>query len=413
MFFCDWLNVWQQFSDRDYPDYLGGRVVSIDGACLFGRARVLDQETGELGDAWAISGSDDVEYSTAKFTQHRGSYETTMLIRMVNGRLEVRGNPSAYGRLDNLFGVGVDDALEIYNAVLRSLGLPEFTQGEEQDVWLQKEQTWQKQYTGCHLTRVDLTVNQAVGMGRVRDYNRWLAGQKLSHSAPDDEMLERFARWDFATVYSSTSKYWINAKHYDKAEALEELTLPEYLKKLRKAAREGKIDKSEVRTLYKEAEDYLGKLAEWCAELGIVRSEWSLRNRWFQQHQGAGWWKPGLTESELLDVAAQEREKIAMRAIVYQEESFESLSASEYKALDQWKKGKPLKASAGGSLPDRTFYRLRSAILEKTGHDIAARPLVKSGASEFRPVYFQVRPLALCDAPVWYQRPALPLRLAA
>ncbi len=411
--FCDWLNVWQQFDDANYPDFLGGRVVSIDGACGLSREKVLDRETGEISEAWALCGSDDIEYSTAKFTQHRGSFETTLLIRMVNGRLEVRGNPSAFGRLDNLFGVGLDDGIAIYNHVLEGLGLPTFTEGEEHDVWLQKEQTWQKSYTGAHVTRADYTVNQSVGMGRVRDYNRWLAQQKLSHSSPDDETLERFARWDFATVYSSTSKYWINAKHYDKAEALEELTLPEYLKKLRKAARDGKIAKSEVRTLYKEAEDYLGKLAEWCAELGIVRSEWSIRNRWFQQHQGAGWWKPGVTESELLDVVAKEREKITMRAVVFQEDSYESLSASEFRALDQWKKGKVLKASAGGAIPDRTFYRLRSAILEKTGHDIAARPLQSAGVSEFRPVYFQVRPLALCDAPAWYQRPFLPLQLAA
>lgn len=411
--FCDWLNVWQQFSEAEFPDFNGGRVVSVDGACGLSREKVVDRDTGEITEAWAISGSDDIEYSTAKFSQHRGSFETTLMIRMVNGRLEVRGNPSAYGRLDNLFGVGLDDGIAIYNEVLAGLGLPVFTEGEEMDQWLQNEQTWSKQYTGAHVTRADYTINQAVGMGRVRDYNRWIAQQKLSHSSPDDEALEKFARWDFATVYSSTSKYWINAKHYDKAEALEELTLPEYLKKLRKAARDGKISKSEVRTLYKEAEDYLGKLAEWCAELGVVRSEWSLRNRWFQQHTGAGWWKPCVTDSELLDVVAKERDKIAMRAIVYQEESYDSLSASEFRALDQWKKGKVLKASAGGTVPDRTFYRLRSGILEKTGYDIAARPLVNAGASEFRPIYFQVRPLALCDAPVWYQRPSFPLQLAA
>lgn len=413
MFFCDWLNVWQQFPTGEYPDYLGGRVISIEGQCAFDRRQVIDGDTGEIKDAWAVSGSDDIEYSTAKFDQHRGSFETTIMIRMVNGRLEVRGNPSAYGRLDNLFGVSVDDGIAIYNMILEGLGLPQFTQGEVMDVWLQNEQTWQKEYTGAHLTRVDLTVNQAVGMGRVRDYNKWLAGQKLARSSPDDEALEKFARWDFATVYTSNSKYWINSKHYDKAEALEELTLPEYLKKLRKSAREGRIDKKEVRTLYKEAEDYLGKLAEWCAEVGVVRSEWSMRSRWFQQHKGAGWWKPCETESELLDVVTQEREKIAMRAIVYQEESFENLSPSEYRALDQWKKGKVLKASAGGTIPDPTFYRLRAAIIKKTGHDIAARPLVQDSVSEFRPVYFQVRPLALCDAPVWYQRPSYPLPLAA
>jgi hypothetical protein len=413
MFFCDWLNAWQQFPTGEYPDFLGGRVISIDGACDFSRRRVTDGETGEITDAWAVCGSDEIEYSTAKFGQHRGSFETTIMIRMVGGRLEVRGNPSAYGRLDNLFGVSLDDGMAIYNEILASIGLPIFTEGEERDIWMQREQTMMKDYTGAHITRADFTVNQAVGMGRVRDYNKWLAGQKLARSSPDDDALEKYARWNYATVYTSNSKYWINSKHYDKAEALEELTLPEYLKKLRNGVREGKIDKKEVRRLYLEAEDYLGKLAEWCAEIGVVRSEWSMRSRWFQQKKGAGWWKPHETESDLIDVVTQEREKIAMRAVVYQEESYESLSASEYKALDQWKKGSILKASHGGTIPDPTFYRLRSAIIKKTGHDIAARPMVKAQANEFRPIYFQVRPLSLADAPVWYQRPSYPMQLAA
>ena len=409
MFFCDWLNVWQQFPEGDHPDFLGGRVVSIDGACDLSRRKVIDGDTGEITDAWAVCGSDDVEYSTAKFGQHRGSFETTILIRMIGGRLEVRGNPSAYGRLDNLFGVSLDDGFAIYNQILESIGLPVFTQGEQMDVWLQNEQKWAKEYTGAHVTRADFTVNQSVGMGRVRDYNKWIAGQKLSRSSPDDDALEKFARWNFSTVYTSSSKYWINSKHYDKAEALEELTLPEYLKKLRNAVKDGKIDKQEVRRLYLEAEDYLGKLAEWCAEVGVVRSEWSIRSRWFQQHKGAGWWKPGETESELIDVVAAEKEKIAMRAIVYQAESYDNLSAAEYKALDQWKKGCDVK----GMIPKSSFYRIRSNILEKTGHDIAARPNVQSSASEFRPVYFQVRPLSVADAPIWYQRPVFPLQLAA
>lgn len=414
MLFCDWLNVCQQFEVRDWPDYNGGLVVSVEGAAGLGRDRVIDRHTGEISEAWAISGSDDLEYSTAKFAQERGSFETSIMIRMVGGKLEVRGNPSAYGRLDNLFGVGLDDGIAIYNIILASLGLPTFTEGEEiMGAWNTSTKQYDKTYTGAQITRVDYTMNQAVGMGRVRDYNKWIAQQKLSRSSPDDEALERFACWNYSTVYSSTSKYWINTKHYDKGEALEEKTLPEYLKKLRKSAREGRIDKKEVRTLFKEAEDYLLKLAEWCAELGIVRSEWSLRNRWFKQHLGSGWWKPDLTDSELLEVVAVEREKITMRAVVYQQDNYDSLSASEYRALDQWKKGKPMKASQGGSIADSTFYRLRTAILEKTGHDIAARPLQSSGVSEFRPVYFQVRPLALCDAPVWYQRPSYPLQLAA
>lgn len=418
MFFCDYLNVSQQHPVGLYPDFSGGLVLSIDGACGLSRKSITDQQTGKVSEAWAITANGhnfddddddlDIEFSTAKFGQGRGSYQTTLNIRMIAGKLEIRGNPSAFGRLDNLFGVGIDDGIAIYNAVLDGLGLPPFTQGVERLLdWDKDAQAYKKEYTGACISRADITVNQAVGMGRVRDYNRWLASQRFSRSAPGDKELEQFAKWDFGTVYTSISKLWMNVKHYDKSAALEEVTLPEYMKKLRKASSIGRIQKNEVYALFKEAEDYLLKLAEWCAEVGVVRSEWSLKSRWFTQHNGAGFWKPGVCESNLFDVVTAEREKITMRAVVYQEDSYESLSASEYRALDKWKKGSPLKASLGGDLPDPTFYRIRASVLKKTGHDIASRPLFTQSKTEFRPVYFQVKPLSISDAPAWYQRPSV------
>ena len=43
---------------------------------------------------------------------------------MLGDRLEVRDNPSAYSRLNNVFGVSLDEAFDTYNAILKSLGLP-------------------------------------------------------------------------------------------------------------------------------------------------------------------------------------------------------------------------------------------------------------------------------------------------
>lgn len=413
MLFVDWLNISQQFDSGLYPDFLGGRVVSVEGACGLDRKPVVDEQTGEISEAWTITGSDDIEYSTAKFHQHKGSFETNLLIRMVGGKLEVRGNPSAYGRLDNLFGLGLDESVAIYNDILRGLGLPEFSSGQVRERFNETTGKSVTEYTGAKISRVDYTCNQAVGMGRVRDYNKWLAGQKISRSGPDDDELEKFARWGFGTVYTSNSKFWINVKHYDKSDALENVTLPGYLKKLRNAAKNNNVLKEEIFAEYKSAEDYLQKLAEWCAEVGVVRSEYSFRSRWFGQHVGAGFWKPHETNEKLLEFVESEMKKISDRAVVYQEHDYEHLSPAEYKALMIWKKGNPLRVSQGGSMPDTTFYRLRTAIRNKTGHDIAARPIQTESAIEFRPVYFRVKPLSLADAPSWYQRPLLPSRLAA
>lgn len=405
--FCDWLNVWQQF-DPTLPDYLGGRVVSIEGACGFTRASVIDAD-GVIDEQWSLSGDEyEIEYDVGKFSRHVGSYETAIMIRMVGGRLEVRGNPSSYGRLDNLFGVGLDEGIDIYNSILQQLGLPEFTAGEVQ--LLAGKNGFVKNYTGCHVSRFDGTQNFAVGMGKVPDYHKWIVQQKIYRSAPDDEALEKYARWNYNTVYTSESKYYVNAKHYDKAEALIDRSLPEYFKKLKAAAKEGRIGNGDVRPLYQEAEAYLNDLALWCAELGISRGEWSLRNRYFAQHSGLGFWTPGETEGAIWDVIGKEMDKLNKRAVVYQEEGFDSLTGAEYKALDQWKKGVDLK---GDGMASTTFYRLRGSIMKKTGHDIAARPSVTAGPDR-RPVFFQVRALTLKDAPSWYQRPSFPpMQLAA
>lgn len=408
--FCDWLNVWQQF-ESDLPDFLGGRVVSVEGAAALRSCAVVDRETGEFSDAWAISGG-EIDYDVVKFEQHRGSYETTLMIRMVGGRLEVRGNPSSWGRLDNLFGVTLDEGVAIFNEVLASLGLPEFTEGVVQRIGgalTRNDGTVSEVYTGAHITRCDMTQNNAVGMGNVKHFNKWLAGQKLYRSAPGDDSNDKFARWDYGTVYMSESVYWLQAKSYDKARALMEVTLPQYLKKLKAAAKAGTINKGDVQRLYKEAEDYLDGLALWCAEQGIARLEWSFKNRWFAQHPECRYWKPGETEGAILDVVGQELNKIMKRAIVFQEDSYDALTDKEFRVLADWKRGDDLLGL--GKLSKSAFYRFRTSIREKTGLDIAARPVQR--VTEARPVFFQVRAVSMQDAPAWYQRPSVPFRLAA
>lgn len=400
--------MWQQH-DPDLPDLLGGRVVSLTGRVSLSGAIVVDKHTGEQGEGLALMGDDlAVEYSCGKFMAHRGSYETNLLIRCEGGRVQVAGNPSAFGRLDNVFGLQIDEGVEIYNQVLEQLGLPPFTQGEVQKQWLQNEGRLATTYTGAHITKVDLTQNFAVGAGNVRPFNQWLATQKIYRQAPGDEQLEKFAKWDYSTVYASQSKYWLQMKCYDKAQALQDVSLPMYLKKLRAARKDGRLSTREVERLAKEATDYLELLAGWCAEVGMVRAEWSYRSRWFAQHEGAGFWKPGETESMLMEEARTEVDKVFGRAVVVQQDADLGLSNSELGLLARWRRGEPLREA----MPSSSFYRHRSSILKQTGLDIAARPLVTS-APQLRPVYFQARPLSCRDVPAWYRPAQTSLPLAA
>lgn len=410
--FCDYLNVWQQH-EPERGDFLGGRIVSVDGACGLHHHKGVDAETGEIQEGWLLAGAEDVDYAVGKFAEHTGSYETKLFIRMIGGRLEVRGNPSAYGRLDNLFGLGVDDGIETYNQVLRSLGLPEFTEGEETHRHANDRKTGklveQVEYSGAHISRADMTQNFAVGMGNVQHFNRWALGQKLYRTAASDESMEKFHRWGWDTVMLSESQYWIKAKSYDKGKALLERTLPEYKKKLKEAAKAGKITATDVHRLYAEAEQYLDDLALWCAEQGIARCEWQFANRWFAQHPECRFWRPGVTESAIREAAETEMGRLTARCVVYQEDAHESLTDREFRLLDAWKKGEAVREKVSQS----AFYRFRTSIREKTGYDIAARSLVTQ-AREVRPVFFQMKPLELVHVPAWYRRPVYPsMALAA
>lgn len=411
--FIDWLSMWQEFRGED-REFMSGRVVSIDGACGLHHRRVTNPETGELGNVFVFTGEAadediEIEFNTAKFGQHRGSFETAIQIRMANGRLEVRGNPSAYGRLDNLMGVTLDQGVAIYNGILRELGLPEFTTGSAIQYESQRDGETIEDWTGANITRCDVTENVAVGCGNVAAYHQWVAAQKVSRNAPDDSRLAQFARWDWSTVYSAESKVWATHKHYDKAKQLQEVTLPEYARKLRAAVRRRDLLSHEADALHSEAQAYLENLACWCAEQGISRSEISYRRRWMTQTK-LGRWIPGETEAAIYARAGQDMGKLWDRAIVYQVDAQERLTASEFAALQRWRQGVDVREV----MSKATFYRVRASLLKKTGHDIAARP---NGVAqvERRPVFFKVRPVTASALPAWYvpaQVPGLE-RLAA
>ena len=397
-FFVDWLNISQEFPELAGSDFFGGRVVSVEGSASLDNVQVLDEETGEFVEQLALCGADGVDYSIAKFAQHRGSFETNLSIRFVAGRLEGRGNPSAYGRLDNLQGLTLDRCIQVYNRVLAGLNLPQFTEGQLERFWLQNEQKWSERWTGATISRVDLTTNLRVGMGNVQKFHQWLASQHLYRSGPTDADLDQFAAWDHATVYLSQSVYWKNVKAYDKAKALEDVTLARYKQALKKAAAEGRIQKADIDGLYADAERYITELACWCAEVGLSRLEFSLKSRFLKQQGDLGRWVPGETESAFDDLVMADFERIGDRAMVKQADVYDMLTRSERGTLFDWLRGEDVRES----LPKSSFYRVRSSILKKTGYDIAARP-VGSETREFRPVYFRIQPISSAELPSFYR----------
>jgi hypothetical protein len=155
MCYVDWLAVYQEHAES-LPIRASTVILYIDPA------------TGE------------VTGRAVKGYQHEGSFDTAVRVRCDGRKVEVSGNPSRYGRPDNVFGfLSVLDALEVYNRILRELGLPEFSSDDRPYIAPREFQRSEGfAYDGAILTRVDFAANYSTGsLKDSRLFMRWLGGQ--------------------------------------------------------------------------------------------------------------------------------------------------------------------------------------------------------------------------------------------
>ena len=391
--FCDWISVAQQHDPASVPDYIGGRVLKVSGG---GSVVVADDGVAMLGDGL------EVDYCTSTYQQVRGSFETSLRVRCVAGRVEVQGNPSAFDRLDNVLGLSLDDGMAVINRLMDTLSLPRFTPGQL-DGYLQSRASGAvRQCSGAMLSRVDMTYNLAVGMGRVKDFNRWAVGQKLYRTPWGEDP----GKYKFETVYLSDSVEWIAAKAYDKSLAVERLSGREFEKRLKAGVLAGRLKAEAAALLLEDGKRYLNQLAEWLAEVGCVRYELRL-GRKFLDERGFRLWRPGVVSQSLCEVADMEFERLMSRAVVVSGDVEELLTPSELSVYRAWRRGS-VGQECASSRP--SYYRLRAAIMKKTGLDVG-RPC-GDVVDAARPSYFRVKPLTAASFPAWYRMPEAVLRAA-
>lgn len=218
--YIDWLSI-QQTHTMKLPKI---------GDCL---VVYLDVDTGEA--------QREVLYGF----QHEGSFDTRLQIRCDGRRVEVSGNPSRYGRADNVFGLrSMAEAIDLYNKVLESLDLPPFYGDERASrmaYWFQG--TDRVMEHGARIKRVDVCENYACGdQTGVELVLRAVAG--LTHNG------RRPMPYDGATMWGHGSRY-LGIKYYDKA------------KELRR----------------RDRSPYRDELAQWCQSVGLLRHEVSLRSK--------------------------------------------------------------------------------------------------------------------------------------
>lgn len=130
---CGSSNTATQSQVRDCTIYIDWLTLAQvhDSAPIVGSTLLIfaDVATGEF------------QAQTVRGLQVEGSYSSSLQVRCDGRRVEVSGNPSRFGRPDNVFGMtSMDDAIALYNTVLRSVGLPEFF--DDDRTHLQQLQGW-------------------------------------------------------------------------------------------------------------------------------------------------------------------------------------------------------------------------------------------------------------------------------
>ena len=125
----------------------------------------------------------------------RGSHDTALQVRSHAGWVVVSGNPSRFCRADNLFGLDLDDCMEVVNTELARLDLPGFTRGvpldlKDEDVKLGRMQAW----TGAAFARLDVTTNYTTGSDflarlAVRAYARMAKKRTRRHTFGDETAM--------------------------------------------------------------------------------------------------------------------------------------------------------------------------------------------------------------------------------
>lgn len=193
--------------------------------------------------------------------QHEGSFSTSISIHVQGNRLVVDGNPSRYGRLDNLFGFSnLDDCFAVYNHILKSLGLPVFTKCLKVGFIDALDGKAPKLVAdGAVLSRLDITTNMAVGKNCIPAYFKALSMMSYRRSKgflfPNGKTVEwksilGNAKYIYPSVYDKEYEYTLHL--------------------LPRIKKDFGVESSEF--------IYIQNLINYCRDLGVTRYEQKIKS---------------------------------------------------------------------------------------------------------------------------------------
>lgn len=318
----------------------------------------------------------EIESQAVRGLQFEGSYGSRLMVRSDGRRVEVSGNPSRFGRPDNVFGLtDIWKCIELYNSILRQLGLPEFFEDDRTHLaghQLQNVTDTAVAEYGCRIKRIDLC--NVYEVGNFEDARASIrALSSVSHAGkpgfvyPDGNTVT----WGHGSRYTYT-KYYLKGP--------------------------------EMRKHLDQSDEYSRKLTEWAISHGIIRHEVSLKSMYLRRH---GLDVPARWTSEVMrEVMKQYRmhdraglhssgydriaEELMQKGVSPQRARRAQEAAYAYLAGHQF--------IIGHNITRRTYYRLQ-ADLRKVGLNIGAPLNVSALRHTVRVVEW--RP---AEAPSFYRR---------
>lgn len=242
MFFFDWLSIYQDF-DFKLP-IISGR-----------HSRIIDTLTGE-------------ELSVSQFPEkYQGSFSTSIFIRISGNRISIKGNPSRINRIENLFGFNsIEQCVEVYNDILRSMGLPVFTKCTKFWHTNDKKDRAVMVSNGAIINEVHITSNVSTGKLNEDVYLKALSTQPYRNSIPRLHSNGKTCDW---LTKSGKGGSLIYPSVYNKANELKLHAYPRLLKK-------HGIDSKEVK--------YLTSVIDYCKDSGVVRFEQKIKSAFLRRH---------------------------------------------------------------------------------------------------------------------------------
>lgn len=350
----DWLSLSQSFPGQNLP--------KINDGCVM----VFDSD-GEC------------EHTTLKSFQVSGSYESSVFLRCDGTTIDFTGNPSRWGRTDNVYGYTFSESLIIVNSILRSHGLPPFTSGipywEQGLNGSQRRKAW----TGCRVRRIDLTQNYETGSPEsAHAFLRWLATQKM-------KSLKTAHYGDYDTVdfgRGSNRKYF---KVYSKG--------VELLKHSK--------SKQDVSTLEKSHRlETIDRIAEYVRACGLVRAELTLKTKALFDLNCC---YLGSFDMPTIEAEFRKCSEVFERANAEMDD-LEHLPRATLAVYRMWQAGDDIKTKVQKS----QFYEQRKKLLPY-GIDIS----IPSNVVQFVPRTRVITLSASTNPPDWYQLPPVRNLVAA